>query len=437
MENGCGASASAFKASDLRGILEYVPQYRDQTFVLAIDGSIIACENFANIVTDIAVLRSLGVNIVVVHGIGQQMREFQAEHGVKLSDIYGTNPVDEATLAAARQISAGVFQRIVDEFAAQEIRCVSTNAVRATEVGIISGVDYLNAGRIEKIDFKTIENLIALGMVPIFTPMATKRDGGICRINSDLLAAELSIGLNASKLIYITETCGLCVGSEKTVAVPIHEVRDMLESRKDDIDPRVLSKVVHSIKALESTCTRRAHILDGRQFACLLNELFDKVGCGTMIYADDYQKIRPATPDDISTIYNLSKISAQTQNLVYRSMEDIERDIGRYFVYEMDGSIVSFVSLLDLGEGCAELAGLHVQPFYQGHDVGSRMVEYVKMKAREGHFKKLFALSTKSAPFFSVCGFREVSADTLPAKRYEKYKNSRRNSRVFLYEVED
>ena len=140
MENGCGASASAFKASDLRGILEYVPQYRDQTFVLAIDGSIIACENFANIVTDIAVLRSLGVNIVVVHGIGQQMREFQAEHGVKLSDIYGTNPVDEATLAAARQISAGVFQRIVDEFAAQEIRCVSTNAVRATEVGIISGV---------------------------------------------------------------------------------------------------------------------------------------------------------------------------------------------------------------------------------------------------------------------------------------------------------
>lgn len=435
MSEQCDTSAGhAFKASDLRGILEYVPLYRNQTFVVAIDGSIVACENFANIVTDIAVLRSLGINIVVVHGIGLQMRKAQQERDIKLSDIYGNNPVDAQTLSIARQTSANALQSIIDEFATQDIKCVSTNAVRATEIGIVSGVDYLNAGRIEKIDFKTIENLIALGMVPIFTPMAANRDGRIFRINSDLLASELAVGLNASKLIYITETCGLCVGSEKTVAVPINEVKEMLESRKNDIDPRVLSKVINAVKALGSSCTQRAHILDGRQFACLLNELFDKVGCGTMIYTDDYQKIRGATADDISTIYNISKISAETQNLVYRPIEEIEKNISNYFVYEIDASIVAFVSLLDIGEGAGELAGLHVQPFYQGHDVGTKMVEYVKMKSKEVGYKKLFALSTKSAPFFNVCGFREVSSDTLPALRYEKYLNSHRNSKVFLYE---
>lgn len=435
MESHCDIPhAGPFKASDLRGILEYVPLYRGQTFVLSIDGSIVDCDNFANIVTDIAVLRSLGINVVVVHGIGLQLRR-AAERGAKLSDIYGSNPVDDATLAEARRASAVVLQRIVDEFAAQNVKCVSTNAVRATEVGIISGVDYLNAGRIEKIDFKTIENLLDLGMAPIFSPMATRRDGRICRINSDLLAAELAVGLRASKLIFITETCGLCVGSEKTVAVPLREVKQMCESRKNDIDPRVFSKVVHAIRALESSRTQRAHILDGRQFACLLNELFDKVGCGTMIYADEYQKIRAAVQEDVPTIYNLSKISAQTQNLVYRSAEEIERGIGNYYVYEMDGSIVAFVSLVDIGGGAAELAGLHVQPFCQGCGVGSKMVEYVKMRAREAGFQRLFALSTKNAPFFLVCGFREVSPGNLPPVRLEKYSESRRNSKVFLLDL--
>lgn len=74
----------SIKASDLRGILEYVPIYRDQTFVIAIDGAIIG-PNFANVVTDIAVLRSLGINVVLVHGIGRQLVEGARERGIKLA----------------------------------------------------------------------------------------------------------------------------------------------------------------------------------------------------------------------------------------------------------------------------------------------------------------------------------------------------------------
>lgn len=152
-----------------------------------------------------------------------------------------------------------------------------------------------------------------------------------------------------------------------------------------------------------------------------------------MIYADEYQKIRRATPDDASAIYHLSMVSARTQNLVYRSFEEIKERIGSYFVYELDSSIIGIVSLLDIGEGAAELASLHVQPFYQGHNVGTLMAEFVEREARKAGFKRLFCLSTKSAPFFTdVCGFEEVSAERLPKERYEKYVESARKSKVFL-----
>jgi len=434
---GTDVNGATLKASDLRAILEYVPLYRNQTFVIAIDGSVVDCPNFANIITDIAVLRSLSINVVVVHGIGKQLKEAGKRAGFELSDVYGNRPVDDATFKLAHDTSAKVLQTIRDAFAAKDLNCASTNAIRATEVGIISGENFLNAGRIEKIDFSTLKNLLSLGMIPILSPIATARYGKIFRINSDLLAAETAAGLGASKLIYLTVTKGLSVDDGRAVAVPLEKLQDMLEKNMDKIDPRVLSKVRCAAKILDGAKTPRAHILDGREFACLLTELFDKVGCGTMIYADDYQKIRKAKIEDAVTIHHISYISSQEQNLLQRSLEDIEQNIDKYFVYEIDGSIIGFVSLLDLGDGNAELAGLHVQSFYQGNRVGTKLVEYICLKAAERGFKKLFALSTKSAPFFKdVCRFEEAQPAELPAKRLEKYEASKRNSKVYLKRLE-
>ncbi|MBE6411045.1 MAG: amino-acid N-acetyltransferase [Opitutales bacterium] len=434
MENSVPPSDKvSIKASDLRGILEYVPLYRGQTFVVAIDGSVVACDNFANVITDIAVLRSLGINVVVVCGIGKQLKDAGVQKGVKLSDVYGDSPVDDQTLSLAREVSASTLQIVVDAFSTKNIRCVSTNAVRATEFGIVSGVDFQNAGRIEKIDFATLQNLLSLGMIPVMSPMAVNRDGRIFRINSDLLASDVASGLDATKLIFLTETRGLLSNDEKALAVPLNDVEKIMREREALLDFRVPSKVQNAVKALQTGRTQRAHILDGRDFACLLTELFEKVGCGTMIYSDEYQKIRKATADDVSTIYNLSKNSTRSQNLVYRSRDEIAEKIDTYFVYEMDGSIIAFVSLLDITEGSAELASLHVQPFYQGHDVGTHMVDFIVREATNAGFKKLFALSTKSAPFFSgVCKFDEVSPTELPSERLKKYEASARNSKVFL-----
>ena len=416
----------------MRSILEYVPLYRGQIFVVSIDGSVVGCGNFSNLATDIAVLRSLGINVVIVHGIGRQLKELGALSQTKLSDIYGNLPVDDATLALARQACASAMQKIQEAFAVLELKTAATNAVRATEVGIISGEDFLNAGRIDKIDSDTLKQLLSLGIIPIISPIAVNRKGKAFRLNSDELAAETAMVLKASKLIYMTETKGLAIGEEQAVSIPLDKAEEVFESRKSLLDTRVYDKVKFAMKALRSGNTPRAHILDGREFAAILTEVFEKVGSGTMIYADEYQKIRPATEADANIIYNLSQNSTKEQNLVSRTLGEIREKIGTYFVYEMDGSIIAFVSLLDISEGAAELASLHVQPFYQGHNVGKTMVEYVLKTAKERGFKTLFALSTKSAPFFKdICDFEEVPPSELPPARQKKYQDSKRNSKVF------
>lgn len=428
------AANGKIKASDLRAILEYVPLYRDQVFVVSIDGSVIDCENFSNLITDIAVLRSLNINVVIIHGIGKQLKELAETSNCEISDVYGNKPVDDKTLELARIASAQVLQKIQEAFAVLDMRCASTNAIRATEVGIVSGVDFKNAGRLEKIDSDTLKQLLDLGIIPIISPIAVNRKGRVFRLNSDMLASETASALHASKLIFMTVTKGLAVGNENAISIPLDKVAETLEKRKDSIDSRVFDKVKYAVKALSTGYPPRAHILDGREFAALLTEVFEKVGSGSMIYADEYQKIRKATDSDANTIYNLSQSSTKTQNLVSRSLAEISQNINSYFVYEMDGSIIAFVSLLDITEGAAELAALHVQPFYQGHKVGTTMVEYVCKTAKERGFKRLFSLSTKSAPFFTdVCGFKEVPPTNLPKLRFEKYENSKRNSKVFEY----
>ena len=104
------------KFGDLRGILQYVPQFRGRTFVVALDGAIVASENFSNILLDLAVLRSLNVRVVLVHGAAQQIRELAEKRDVELSNSDGTGITDEKTLEvsldAITRLNSGVMQNL-------------------------------------------------------------------------------------------------------------------------------------------------------------------------------------------------------------------------------------------------------------------------------------------------------------------------------------
>ncbi|MBC2595785.1 amino-acid N-acetyltransferase [Ruficoccus amylovorans] len=423
---------TTLKPTDLRGILEYVPQFRDHVFVIALDGSIIDDENFSNVITDIAVLRSLNIDIVLVHGIGRQIKRLSEECGIPISDAHGSGATDGPTLEMATAASSEVLEVLTRALTQNGLRYVVTNAVRATETGVIRGKDLGYTGKIEKLDEKLIRLMLSEGVVPVFSPLACDRDGQPYRLNSDQLASELAIRLKASKLIYLTPFPGLVVDGEPVMNIPLDELQSLITKHKKSLDERLLSKAAYAARTLEAG-TPRAHILDGRIFGGLLTEIFDKVGLGTMIHANDYQQIRAARKKDAASIFAITRNAAKSETLRTRTRHAIEEAIGNFYVYEIDESIVGCFSLVPLDGKTVELGAVLVQPFYQGRGVGKKLVEFACLEARRMKADRVVALSTQAGNFFrDSAGFAEGTQDDLPKARREDYIGNSRHSKVYV-----
>lgn len=422
---------SPIKPADLRGILKYVPMFRGQTFVISVDGSVVAHENFRNVLMDLAVLRSLNIRIVFIHGVGQQIRTLAEAQGKSIGDPYGTSPTDAHTLKLAIEATGEVSNAILSRFTELGISCAMSNAVRATEVGVIKGVDYLLTGKVDRIDTVFLGKLLDDGVLPLLTPLAATREGQLLRVNSDNIAAEVACALKASKLIFLTSYAGLQIEDKPLLNVPAEELKDLLEKDANRLPDTLQSKAKACLLALSKE-TPRAHILDGRIFGALLTEVFDKVGLGTMIHSNEYEKIRPAVPEDIHSLYNLIRNAASSDALRERTEEHLKSELNQFFVYEIDGSLIACAALLSYPDSKAmELAAVYVQPFYQGRGVGLKMVRYAEREAKSQGAEKLYALSTQSFPFFhKVCGFDVVGVEDLPPERRKVYEKESRNSRI-------
>ena len=431
------AGEIAVKPTDLRGILKYVPMFREQVFVIALDGSVVSHEMFPNVLLDIAVLRSLNIKIVLVHGIGQQMREFAQSRNIAITDPHGEGITDGATLQLAIEATSQVNLQIVQGLTRNHLRCAATNAVRSKEIGILKGQDQLLSGNVDRLDLKMIVQLLDGDTIPVVGPVAFNREGTSLRINSDLLAAELAARLEASKLIYLTTHDGLEIKGKALTNIPVAELESLLvEDAARTIPERLQSKCRQAIQAIHGG-TPRAHILDARIFGALLNEIFDKVGIGTMVYSNDYQSIRPAIAADAYAIFNITRNGVRSETLKARSREYIESEIKNFLVYEIDGSLIGCIHLrpYDSGE-VIEIGSVYVQPFYQGRGVGRRLIQYATEEAKRRGAASVFALTTQAVKFFTtVCGFTEGQLAELPEERQTEYRESGRNSKILTQKL--
>ncbi len=424
------------KPTDLRGILEYVPMFRDHVFVIALDGSLVAHANFQNVLLDIAVLRSLNIKVVLVYGIGYQLKALSQTRQIPITDAYGEDKTDAHTLKLAVEASALVSSTIMQEITRNNLRCVLTNAVRSKETGISGGEDQLYSGTVDKLDTPFFNHLLDTDTIPLIGPIAFSREGTSLRVNSDLLAAELSSKLNASKLIYLTTQDGLQLNGKALKNLPVADLDAILKKDASKLPERLKSKALNAVKAIHSG-TPRAHILDGRLFGALLEEVFDKVGIGTMIYSNEYQSIRHAIKADAYAIYTITQNGVRSENLVDRSQDMIEESIDDFLVYEIDGSIIGCIYLQPYEEDkLIEIGSVYVQPFYQNKGVGRRLVEYAEADAKKRGARRLLALTTQAATFFiTICGFTEGKFDDLPASRKTDYEASGRNSKILYKEL--
>ncbi len=421
------------KLTDLRGILHYIPQFREKTFILAVDGGIVTEENFANILLDVAVLRSLNIRVVLVHGAAEQIKALGDRQGVQPSNLDGAGMTDAATLQLALEAANRLTHEILQGLSANDLRAACTNAIIAHPLGIIHGVDQLYTGKVERVDIELLQTLLNQGIVPVVPPLGFDGDGKTYRVNSDSIAVEAADALKAAKLIFITSQDGLRYNDRLIRNIVVEDLQKLVQSAAGGFAPDMVSKARHAAAA----CARgvqRVHIVNGREDEGLLAEVFSNEGIGTLIYANEYEQIRLAKKKDIRAILTLTKKAVEAEELVRRTRAEIEKNLADYYIFEIDKNPVACVALhVYPAQQQGELASLYVDPSHENQGIGRKLIQFVENKARELGLTQLIALSTQTFTYFqSKGGFAEGTPDDLAPARREKYDHSGRNSKVLV-----
>jgi amino-acid N-acetyltransferase len=421
------------KLTDLRGILQYIPQFREKTFVIAVDGVIVTDENFATILLDVAVLRSLNIRVVLVHGAAVQIEALAEKQGVQASNLDGTGVTDAATLQLAMDAANRLTHEILEGLSANDLRAACANAITAHPLGIIQGVDHLFTGKVQRVDTELLQTLLDRAIIPVLPPLGFDGDGKTYRVNSDSIALAVAEALKATKLIFFTAEDGLRHNNQLIRKMLVADLRKLIHSAGGGFVGEMLSRASHAAAACAAG-VERVHIVNGREDEGLLAEVFSNEGIGTLIYANEYEQIRPAKKKDIRAIQRLTKKAVEAEELMRRTRSEIEKNLADYYIHEIDGNPVACVALHVYPEqGQGELASLFVHSAHENQGIGRKMIQFIENKAREIGLKELITLSTQAFTYFqSKAGFVEGTPDNLPPGRREKYDQSGRNSKVLI-----
>ena len=417
--------------SDLREILQYVPRFRERIFVVAVDGEVVASENFSNVLLDLAVLRSLSVKVVLVHGASYQIQKLAKERNLPVSNSDGIGVTDFPTLQLSIDAAIRLTNEIMEGLSSVDLRAAYINALIAHPAGILGGVDQQYTGKVERVDVKALKLLLDEGIIPVVPPLGFDGEGRTYRVNSDTIAVEVAEELSAAKILYLAPGTAFSASADLPRQLSVSETQDLLKKRRADFAPGIMSKLENGSRA----CTQgvaRVHVLNGGVNEALLNEVFSHDGIGTMIYSNEYQQIRRIFKKDVRAVMSLIRQSVRNEELVRRNRTEILDHLEDYWLLEIDRLPIACVALHLYPEVSAgELACLHVSKAHENQGHGKKLMAFVENLAREKGVKNLIALSTQAYSYLQQKGgYEPASPSLLPANRRAKYDASARNSVV-------
>jgi len=405
---------------DLRGILHYVPQFRNKLFVIKLDGEVVHSDNMSNIVLDLAVLYSLKVNYIIVHDTLKCERLDQEGVG------HEQRPITSEQLDYHLNESSKVTNILMRELTAVGLKVATANSVIARSRGVINGIDYPNDGKVEKVDDIGLMDLIDKGIIPILPSIAFDKKGKNYLLNSDDLAFSVGLATTCSKVIFLTasDIINSVRGNEFTVSEANNFAQEQVVVSKR------LSKILLDSAKVCSEAVDRVHILNGLRDYAILAELFSNEGVGIMIHRDPYGMIRSADIRDVSEVFSIIQSAIIDDELLPRSSLDIVSKIEDFYVLEIDENIVGTVAIHSTKD-VAEMACLFVKKSHKGVGYGCRLVKHILKIAQERKVKKIYALSTQASGFFESLGWNEGQINDVPKARREELLNSGRNSKIF------
>ncbi|WP_296802571.1 amino-acid N-acetyltransferase [Thiolapillus sp.] len=421
----------------------YIHALRGSTVVLAFGGEAVQEKEFSHLIHDIALLHSLGLRLVLVHGTRPQIEERLSLRGAAMQIINGMRVTDEHALLCVKEAAGTVRVEIEallstglanSPMSGAQISVDSGNFVTAKPLGIIDGVDYQHTGEVRRINTTALQQRLDAGAMVLISPLGYSPTGEVFNLNAADVAAAIATEIKADKLIFLTDN-KLVDSRRKLIESLVPAEADALLRRRKSLDEQLRRVLVNAACACRHGVSR-THILPRKQDGVLLTELFTRDGSGTLITAEQWETLRQASIDDATGILELIRPLEEAGVLVRRSREYIETEIGQFIVIERDGAIIGCAALYPFTEEkMAELACLVIHPDYQKGGRGDQLLGHMQQQALALGLKQLFVLTTRTAHWFRERGFVPAAVSELPGKRKDLY-NWQRNSKVFIKHLE-
>lgn len=421
-----------------RSVAPYVNLFRGKTFVIAFGGKAISGPFARTLAYDANLLAALGVRLVLVHGARPQIEEELREKGLPSRAHAGYRVTDAATLdcvidavgSVYLEIDALLSQGLPDTpMANSTIRVVAGNFITAKPLGVIDGIDMQYAGGVRKIDAEGIKAQLAIGNIVVLSCLGASPSGEIFNLAMEEVAEAASIAIGADKLIYLTDTQGVCDRDGNLLDEMTSDAAERLIAEGDWLSYDLKRCLPRALNASRSG-VGRVHIIGYNEDGTLLRELFSREGVGTIITRESLEILRDARPDDIAGLIALIQPLEEDGTLVRRSRELLEREISRFSVVEHDGQIVGCAALYPYSNDQAELACVAVHPHFRRWGYGEQLMKRIEARARAAGIRRLFVLTTVTAHWFKERGFIEQSVDDLPDEKRLVY-NLQRRSKVY------
>jgi amino-acid N-acetyltransferase len=428
-----------------RSVAPHIHKFRNHTFVIGVAGEAIAAGKLPNLAQDLALIQSLGVKVVLVHGFRPQMNEQLAakghaprySHGIRITDEMALDCAQEAAGQLRYEIEAAFSQGLPNTpMAGSTVRVLSGNFLTARPVGIVDGVDFRHSGLVRKVDATGIRQTLDLGYLVLLSPFGFSPTGEAFNLSMEEVATSVATALQADKLIFLTEIAGIRqepaqpasasnpINTELSLAAA-EKLLQALPTANQPTEPAFYLQ--HCVRACRNGVAR-SHIVPFAVDGAILLEVYVHDGIGTMVVDEKLESLREATVEDVGGILKLIEPFEKDGTLVTRDRTEIERDIGNYSVIAHDGVIFGCAALYPYPEQkTAELAALTVSPQVQGQGDGERILKHIEQRAKAAKLQSIFVLTTRTTHWFLKRGFVLAEADFLPEPRRQKYNWDRKS----------
>ena len=454
----------------VREAFHYRSRFAGSTLVFKIDFPVVVEPSFPSFVKDLALLAQNGFRVVLVPGAREWIDAVLAENGIVTScapsAAHGSIRITgERAMPFVEMAAFHVAARFMTTLSANRCDSVIGNFVRARGLGILDGLDMEHTGKVEKILVKPIAKILDSGMIAILPCIGWNSSGKAYNVQSDEIALAASGALEAVKLFIVSAGKNLLSlklpdtltkiaqdsneQCERIVRLTPKETETILNMNKaaenTEIPPeacpqagmqRAENKALEELRlalAASKAGVERIHIIDGREEGAVLGELFSNMGSGTMIYADEYEAIRPLETQDIPDILRIMEPLMQQGILIRRTAEAIQEKKEDYWVFGIDGHAHAGAALHRWGVQ-GEIAAIAVDSTYADMGLGSRIVRFLITKAAKDGLRRVFVLTTQTQDWFETLGFKESSLETLPEERKKTY-DLERKSKVYALEL--